>query len=169
MSSADPTTKVVPTWDGQKPVVLWVDDHPENNTDERAHAEARGTYLVLATDTMSAADFLRRHVDQLKDLGADQFRIVTDASRAERRTVGKAANPDAGISFIDEARTYFEHTPILVYCGKRGFEYWMKEKFLDDLDNVFLTIEQAPCLHFVTMGDVAAMKEGVERGKGGSE
>lgn len=67
--------------------ILWVDDHPENNTDEAAILTAFGVGLQFATATEEALDLLR----------GGRFDVVI--SDMERQ-----GEPKEGIRFVDQTR-----------------------------------------------------------------
>lgn len=148
-----------PKWDGITPIILWVDDHHENNAEERAFAAKSGVRFALAADTEAALEFLNLHRDRLSALDPGEFRIITDATRAMRWAGGDEEDRDAGISLIDVASASFARTPILVYCGEAGLKRFTEKAYLDHLeDRVCITTEQATCLHFITMGDLSGLR-----------
>jgi CheY-like chemotaxis protein len=83
-------------------LVLWVDDHPDNNHYERQALEALGVRFVIATSTDAA---LQQLTHQSVDL------IISDMGRPEGR--------QAGYDLLDALRTQGIHTPFMIYAGSR--------------------------------------------------
>ena len=85
---------------GRHPRVLWVDDHPRNNTDERAALRAFGARFRLATSTDQALQLLRQH----------RFAVViSDMARDDDRT--------AGYTLLYAMRGRGDRTPFIVYAA----------------------------------------------------
>jgi hypothetical protein len=67
--------------------ILWVDDHPENNSDEAAILSAFGVSIQFATTTREALNLL----------SSEQFDVAISDSEREGRQ-------DEGIRFLDETK-----------------------------------------------------------------
>jgi hypothetical protein len=67
--------------------ILWVDDHPENNSDEAAILSTFGVSIQFATTTQKALDLL----------SSERFDVVISDSEREGRQ-------DEGIRFLDETK-----------------------------------------------------------------
>lgn len=80
--------------------VLWVDDNPANNVNERKALEALGIRLRLSSSTDDALDKLGRATYDV---------IVTDMSRP----------PDhqAGFTLLEAVRRTGSRTPVVIYAG----------------------------------------------------
>jgi CheY-like chemotaxis protein len=82
----------------QHNAILWVDDRPENNTNERRAFEAMGLSFTLAVSTGDALDALARR----------QFAaIISDMGRAE--------GPREGYALLDAIRSKGDRTPLFFY------------------------------------------------------
>jgi CheY-like chemotaxis protein len=88
--------------------VLWVDDHPENNENERRALEALSINVDKVTSTAQA----------LPRLSPEHYGlIITDLGREEEGE----DKPDAGVELIREVRKIDRDIPIAVYAGSRAF------------------------------------------------
>ena len=87
-------------------VVLWVDDRPDNNLNERHSLEALGVRFVIATSTDEA-------LDKLKQQSFDA--IISD--------MGRPPDPRAGYTLLDELRASGNRTPFIIYAGSRSPEH----------------------------------------------
>lgn len=87
---------------GSEGNVLWVDDHPENNTSERRSLEASGVRFVLAVSTGEALEIVQR---QSFDL------IISD--------MGRSLDPQAGYTLLERLRAGGDRTPFIIYSSSR--------------------------------------------------
>jgi DNA-binding response OmpR family regulator len=78
--------------------VLWVDDHPQNNTAERRHLERRKIAVYEVTTTEEALELLSMY-----DYGA----VISDMNRN-----GK---PLDGLTLVKEMRRRKDTTPFILY------------------------------------------------------
>lgn len=86
--------------------VLWVDDHPDNNTYERQAFEAMGLRFTLARSTSEALDLLDE----------DRYAaIISDMGRAE--------GPREGYVLLDRLRKDGDHTPFFFYASSNSPEH----------------------------------------------
>jgi CheY-like chemotaxis protein len=84
----------------KNPRVLWVDDHPRNNSEERSALRAFGARFRLATSTEQALQILER----------SQFAVVvSDMARGEDKT--------AGYSLLYAMRSQGNRTPFIIYAA----------------------------------------------------
>lgn len=89
-----------------KSTVLWVDDRPQNNINERQALEALGVSFVLATSTEEA----------LKKLDQQHFdAIISDMKRP--------SDPLAGYTLLDKLRSEGDQTPFIIYAGSKVPEH----------------------------------------------
>jgi len=88
-----------PTLRCAAPRLLWVDDHPENNTLIAASLRARGFIITDARDTASALACFAPHAFDavISDMGRDI--------------------PDAGAMLTRQVRTLDGDVPILIFCS----------------------------------------------------
>jgi CheY-like chemotaxis protein len=80
--------------------VLWVDDNPDNNFYETLALERLGKFVTKATSTAAGLSYLAQ---------MDFAAIITDLTRGK--------DPNAGLTFIREARKAGHRTPIIVYTS----------------------------------------------------
>lgn len=92
-------------------VVLWVDDNPENNTDEVNSGKEK--YSIQTTQVISTNDakkFLAGH-ESLKAKPSRGFRVITDIYREDE-------GPKAAENLIKHMRNNgWTNVPILIYCS----------------------------------------------------
>ena len=95
----------VPT--AQKPasLVLWLDDHPRNNTLLVEQLERENIKVDQAVSTRQALAMLQQKPYAL---------LITDMARVENRRRIK----DAGVRTVREVRQTLPELPIVVYCSK---------------------------------------------------
>lgn len=86
--------------------VLWVDDRPDNNINERHSLEALGVSFVLASSTDDA-------IDRLKRQSFDA--IISD--------MGRPPDSQAGYTLLDQLRASGNRTPFIIYAGSRSPEH----------------------------------------------
>jgi CheY-like chemotaxis protein len=87
--------------------VLWVDDHPKNNSFFIDLLQKRGYRVDLAISTPDALSLLGRNKYLL---------IVSDMARDE---AGRD-NQDAGVDLLEEVRKRSIDSPYVVFCSTRG-------------------------------------------------
>jgi CheY-like chemotaxis protein len=87
-------------------VVLWVDDRPDNNINERHSLEALGVSFVISTSTDEA-------LDKLKQQSFDA--IISD--------MGRPPDPQAGYTLLDKLRASGNRSPFIIYAGSRSLEH----------------------------------------------
>lgn len=86
-------------------IVLWVDDHPENNTKWVQELHKRGVSVLYSTNTKEALELLSTYSWMLQ-LNDGDIRIVTDMVRDEYQGDSNkiVTNYLAGIDFIRQLR-----------------------------------------------------------------
>ncbi|WP_336650376.1 response regulator [Kocuria rosea] len=87
-------------------ILLWVDDHPENNLYERQAFEALGLRVEIARSTDEALSLMRRKIFAL---------IISDMGRGTDRT--------AGYTLLARVRELGSNVPFLIYAGERTPEH----------------------------------------------
>jgi len=86
--------------------LLWVDDRPENNVNERQAFEAMGLSFSLALTTKEA----------LQEVASQRFAaIISDMGRLE--------GPREGYALLDALRSQGNQTPFFVYAGSAAPEH----------------------------------------------
>ena len=86
--------------------VLWVDDRPKNNINERQSLEALGVNFALATSTEEASELIeQQHFDA----------IISDMKRP--------SDPLAGYTLLEKLRSRGDKTPFIIYAGSRSPEH----------------------------------------------
>ena len=102
---------------GNKPKVrsiLWVDDHPKNNSLDIETLEKRGIEVVLSFTTDSA----------LKKLASRTFdRIISDMTRR----MNNKYEEKAGINLLQILRDEGNTTPFLIYCTENSVNKYKQE------------------------------------------
>jgi CheY-like chemotaxis protein len=96
----------VPTGDGWRNHILWVDDRPENNTYERQAFETMGLRFTTALSTDEAFERLA----QLKFAA-----IISDMGRRE--------GPREGYVLLDRLRKEGDRTPLFFYAASNAPEH----------------------------------------------
>lgn len=86
--------------------ILWVDDRPNNNINERQAMEALGISFTLSTST---DDALARLKNQQYDI------IISD--------MGRPQDPQAGYTLLDSLRAIGDQTPFIIYAGSQAPEH----------------------------------------------
>jgi CheY-like chemotaxis protein len=96
----------VPTGNGWRNHILWVDDRPENNTYERQAFEAVGLHFTLALSTDEAFERLSQ---------TKYAAIISDMGRRE--------GPREGYVLLDRLRKESDHTPLFFYASSNAQEH----------------------------------------------
>jgi len=86
--------------------ILWVDDRPDNNLEERSMLESLGLLVAIATSTNKGLDLLKR-----QKFAA----IVSDMGRPE--------GPREGYKLLDAVRYRDPDTPFFFYVGSRSLDH----------------------------------------------
>jgi CheY-like chemotaxis protein len=89
-----------------KATVLWVDDRPDNNVNERQSLEAIGVSFVLAVSTEEALQKVR---------GQRFDAIISD--------MGRPSDARAGYTLLDALRESGNTTPFVIYAGSNAPEH----------------------------------------------
>jgi CheY-like chemotaxis protein len=84
-------------------MVLWVDDHPENNEYQRKILEDVGVRFRLALSTDEAVEQYRKTKFDL---------IITD--------MGRASNEKAGLDLLQDLKRLESRTPVIVFASHRA-------------------------------------------------
>ncbi len=86
--------------------VLWVDDNPNNNINERQALETLGVNFVLSTSTD----------DALTKISGQRFdAIISD--------MGRPPDARAGYTLLDKLRATKDQTPFIIYASSRDPEH----------------------------------------------
>lgn len=96
----------LPTGDGWRNHILWVDDRPENNTYERQAFEGMGLRFTLALSTDEAFERLAQ---------AKFAAIISDMGRKE--------GPREGYVLLDRLRKEGDRTPLFFYAASNAPEH----------------------------------------------
>ena len=86
--------------DAQRHGILWVDDNPENNVNERRAFEAQGLEIRLALTTLEALSILK----------SDRFSIIIS-------DMGRKEGSQEGYVLLEEIRRTGNTTPFVIYAG----------------------------------------------------
>jgi CheY-like chemotaxis protein len=95
----------------ERAAVLWVDDQPNNNGNERQALAALGIRFVLATSTDQALDMIKRGWFDA---------IISD--------MGRPPDQQAGYTLLDRLRADGDQTPFIIYSGSRAPEHFAEAK-----------------------------------------
>jgi CheY-like chemotaxis protein len=87
--------------------VLWVDDHPKNNSFFVEQLSKRGVNVELALSTDEALAKLRRRKYDV---------VISDLGRTENHR----ENPRAGLDLLEKFREMDKERPFLIFCSQRG-------------------------------------------------
>jgi len=107
-----PLQEQTPRGDISYPVLLWIDDFPENNEDMVKYAQDNGVTVIPLQSTTAAKQWIFEHPKVLEV--KDKVRIITDNVRNGANTV---LDLNAGEDIIRFVRSRRSAVPILVYCG----------------------------------------------------
>jgi CheY-like chemotaxis protein len=91
---------------GRGRTILWVDDYPENNKDERKELEARGFRII---QSLSTKDALERRRKRTFDL------VISD--------MGRGRQDRAGLDLLEALRSSGDATPYVIYASLRALNY----------------------------------------------
>lgn len=98
--------------------VLWVDDQPGNNVNERAALEALGVSIVLSTSTEDA-------IEQVRQRSFDA--IISD--------MGRGPDRKAGYTLLEQLRASGDRTPYIIYAGSDSADHRAESKRKGALDS----------------------------------
>ncbi len=98
------TTKTIRRVSGAR--VLWVDDRPEKNTNERRALEALGVRFVISKSTDDA-------LSKLREENFDA--VISD--------MGRPPDSQAGYTLLGKLRDLGDTTPYIIYAGSRDAEH----------------------------------------------
>jgi CheY-like chemotaxis protein len=94
-----------------KKVILWVDDHPENNSYERQAFSELGAQVLAAVSTSEALNQLKlQHVDV----------IISDFERA--------GDPRAAYTLLSEVRKKSNAPPFIIFSGSSTPQFKIEAK-----------------------------------------
>ncbi|MET0324165.1 MAG: response regulator [Ilumatobacteraceae bacterium] len=89
--------------------ILWVDDKPRNNINERSVLEQMGMRIDLATSTSEALAALQRNRYDL---------VISDLGRVE----GGTFVADAGGQLLDAMKARGDSSPVIIYTNSEGMQ-----------------------------------------------
>jgi CheY-like chemotaxis protein len=101
----------VPTGDGWRNHILWVDDRPENNTHERQAFEAMGLRFTLALSTDEAFERLSK----------TKFTVIIS-------DMGRREGSREGYVLLDRLRKDGDRTPLFFYASSNDSEHNRKTR-----------------------------------------
>lgn len=106
------------------PLLLWVDDNPENNFTEHEHAKKRGVCVVALNSTAAAKQWIINHPDVMDIEEEHKIHFITDNAREGKDTV---LDINAGEDMIRFVRGRRSPAPILVYCGDLNYTKYVSK------------------------------------------
>jgi len=104
------------------PMILWVDDNPENNADLMSYAGNLGIQIVTVKSTDAAKEWVDSNSDFLKSEDVtNQIRVISDNTRMEVDALDESnqqnrLNYHAGRDVIRHLRTNQHNFPVLIFC-----------------------------------------------------
>ncbi|KAG6853711.1 hypothetical protein C0991_002127 [Blastosporella zonata] len=110
--------------DPRLPLLIWVDDQPDNNREEVRFAESRGVHVLQFISTALLKVWIEDNEDFLRENdSADSIRFISDTARFE--TGGQLAtqnnssylNITAGEIIARYLRGHLYRAPLLIFCG----------------------------------------------------
>ena len=104
--------------------VLWVDDRPENNTNERQALEKLGIQFTISTSTDDALEKLQH---------GNYTVIISD--------MGRPPDKQAGYTLLEEIRNRGVTTPFIIYAGSRSPEHNAETRRRGGLGTTNMAIE----------------------------
>ncbi|KAG6890770.1 hypothetical protein C0992_012743 [Termitomyces sp. T32_za158] len=113
-----------PKNDKMLPLLIWVDDRPENNFEEVQFARKLGVCVLEFPSTALLKDWMEENEDFLRSNdSADNIRFISDTARFENdnQRVTQGNNPflniTAGENIARYLRGHLYHAPLLIFCG----------------------------------------------------
>ncbi|KDR81171.1 hypothetical protein GALMADRAFT_222682 [Galerina marginata CBS 339.88] len=102
------------------PLLVWVDDRPENNAYEVAQAREAGIYVVELSSTAVAKAWIEANTGFLRENDdASLVRFISDNVRLEATpTAPQFLNPSAGQNLLQYLRGRYFSAPVLIYTGR---------------------------------------------------
>ncbi|KAJ3505451.1 hypothetical protein NLJ89_g7408 [Agrocybe chaxingu] len=103
----------------QTPLLVWIDDNPQNNAYEVADARSKGIQVIELSSTSVAKAWVEANYAFLRDNdNPSRVRFISDNVRLEKNlNAGTYLNPSAGESFLRYLRGRFFNAPVLIYTG----------------------------------------------------
>jgi len=112
--------QVSPGHELRTPLLVWIDDRPDNNAYEVAQARALGIYVIEMASTAIAKVWVDANLAFLRNNDrASRVRFISDNVRLETTPgAGTYLNPTGGETFLRYLRGRFIASPVLIYTGK---------------------------------------------------
>ncbi|KAG6835393.1 hypothetical protein H0H93_001918 [Arthromyces matolae] len=110
--------------DARLPLLIWVDDKPENNVAEVQFAKQAGVRVIEFASTALLKAWIEQNEDFLRENdNADSIRFISDTARFE--TEGQRNGPTdsayfnltAGENIARYLRGHLYRAPLLIFCG----------------------------------------------------
>jgi hypothetical protein len=111
--------QVAPGHELRTPLLVWIDDIPDNIAFEVAQARALGIYVIEMTSTAVAKAWVDANLSFLRNNDhASRVRFISDNVRLESMPgAGTYLNPTAGETFLRYLRGRFINSPVLICTG----------------------------------------------------
>ncbi|KAG6918506.1 hypothetical protein DXG01_013866 [Tephrocybe rancida] len=108
--------------DPRLPLLLWVDDKPENNKEEVQYATSKGVNIHQFPSTALLKAWMEDNEDFLRaNDNADSIRFISDTARYETHGQLDARNSylniTAGENIARYLRGHLYRAPLLIFCG----------------------------------------------------
>jgi hypothetical protein len=123
------------------PLLLWIDDFPDNNEHMAAFAREIGIHVIQHSSTAAAKAWLLKNASVLEVADTRLVRIITDNVRTGANTV---LDLNAGEDIIRFVRGRRSHVPILVYCGDLNYT-----RYVTKYSKCIASIQASACQEFI--------------------
>ncbi|PPQ80707.1 hypothetical protein CVT25_001827 [Psilocybe cyanescens] len=101
------------------PLLVWIDDTPDNNAYEASQARLLGIMVIELSSTAIAKAWVEANLDFLREIDhPSSLRFISDNVRLETNPrEGLFLNQTAGQNFLQYLRARFFEAPVLIYTG----------------------------------------------------
>jgi hypothetical protein len=122
-------TEIQPPATMKFPLLIWIDDCPENNYDMIEYARELGITVITLCSTHEAKQWFVKNPKVLEVERLNQVGIISDNVQTDRDS--PALNLNAGEDIIRWVRGRRSRVPVLVYCGDLNYaRYVSNYKFV---------------------------------------
>ncbi|KAF4610677.1 hypothetical protein D9613_007312 [Agrocybe pediades] len=130
------------------PLLIWIDDCPENNEWEVDTARGMGIQVIQLTSTALAKAWIEDNEAFLRENDdGSRIRFITDNARMEfTPTKGSFMNFTAGKNFLQYLRGHLYKAPVLVYTGS-SINY---TQYVEQYESAGSTCVAHTCIGYIT-------------------
>jgi len=106
------------------PLIVWVDDRPQNNRHLVEFAQSEGVHVIELESTALAKAWIEANRDFVRQNEAGhQIRFISDNARYESGASGTFLNTTAGETMLRYLRDRRFPQPVLIFCGGGSIPY----------------------------------------------